>query len=384
MFKGNDTSPLRIALLGPPPAGLATSTVDVDHCDAPGGLAALARRGRVDVVLVATGAWPEAERELAAIDPALNVLRHVPGETMPLCMLEHAAGLRRQEDELARARLTPTTQWTLTGDSDAMAGLRGRIRQVADSPSPVIVAGATGTPLEAAAALLHAHAGGGPLLTVDLRRPDAATVLCGCSGSSAAVALAAGGSLLVQHVDAADEVVAAMLTALSQGRWQRAGDLVDRPVSCRLIGTVQRDPALPGTVSAAAGLPEGWAAKVIRVPTLLERADDIPMLTAQHMAGEDVMADPGVAHDYPWPGNDQELTLRCTLAALSQQAPSAGALVCDGDSTLADLERQAVLATLRAQGGHRRRTAAALGIGLRTLGVKLSQWRKAQLLPPGI
>jgi DNA-binding NtrC family response regulator len=48
------------------------------------------------------------------------------------------------------------------------------------------------------------------------------------------------------------------------------------------------------------------------------------------------------------------------------------------------VERQAVVATLRSQGGHRRRTAEALGIGLRTLGVKLSQWRVARQLPPGI
>ena len=57
-------------------------------------------------------------------------------------------------------------------------------------------------------------------------------------------------------------------------------------------------------------------------------------------------------------------------------------LVCDGDAvTLEVLERRAVLATLQQFGGHRDRTARALGIGVRTLGMKLRQWKLAGLAP---
>jgi len=41
-----------------------------------------------------------------------------------------------------------------------------------------------------------------------------------------------------------------------------------------------------------------------------------------------------------------------------------------------DMERQLIEKALREHGGHRARTAAALGIGVRTLGLKLRQWRQ--------
>lgn len=55
---------------------------------------------------------------------------------------------------------------------------------------------------------------------------------------------------------------------------------------------------------------------------------------------------------------------------------------CDGVITLAAIERQAVLATLEQCGGHRQRTAHALGIGVRTLGMKLRAWKDAGLIAP--
>ena len=56
---------------------------------------------------------------------------------------------------------------------------------------------------------------------------------------------------------------------------------------------------------------------------------------------------------------------------------------CDGVITLEVIERQAVLATLDRFGGHRQRTAQALGIGVRTLGMKLRAWKDAGLVAPG-
>ena len=41
-----------------------------------------------------------------------------------------------------------------------------------------------------------------------------------------------------------------------------------------------------------------------------------------------------------------------------------------------DAERQLIERVLARQGGHRAKTAKALGIGVRTLGMKLKQWRE--------
>src|SRR5439155_14333929 len=42
---------------------------------------------------------------------------------------------------------------------------------------------------------------------------------------------------------------------------------------------------------------------------------------------------------------------------------------------LADIEKQVILRTLEQFKGHRLRTAVALGIGVRTLGMKIKRWR---------
>lgn len=51
-----------------------------------------------------------------------------------------------------------------------------------------------------------------------------------------------------------------------------------------------------------------------------------------------------------------------------------------GDRTLADIERETIVATLNRFNGHRQKTAKALGIGVRTLGLKLKKWKEESLV----
>lgn len=51
-----------------------------------------------------------------------------------------------------------------------------------------------------------------------------------------------------------------------------------------------------------------------------------------------------------------------------------------GDRTLADIERDTIVATLQRFNGHRQKTAKALGIGVRTLGLKLKKWKEESLV----
>jgi DNA-binding NtrC family response regulator len=56
---------------------------------------------------------------------------------------------------------------------------------------------------------------------------------------------------------------------------------------------------------------------------------------------------------------------------------------------LADIEKQVILSTLQQFKGHRIKTASALGIGVRTLGMKLKRWREesveqSQLIDAGV
>ncbi len=51
---------------------------------------------------------------------------------------------------------------------------------------------------------------------------------------------------------------------------------------------------------------------------------------------------------------------------------------------LEDIEREAIVMTLNKFHGHRQRTAQALGIGVRTLGLKLKKWKEMQLVEPSL
>lgn len=68
---------------------------------------------------------------------------------------------------------------------------------------------------------------------------------------------------------------------------------------------------------------------------------------------------------------------------LRGQLPGAGGGSGDLDAArtlagkpLADIEKQVILSTLEQFKGHRLRTASALGIGVRTLGMKIKRWRE--------
>lgn len=56
-------------------------------------------------------------------------------------------------------------------------------------------------------------------------------------------------------------------------------------------------------------------------------------------------------------------------------------LVCDGELTLDEIERRSIVATLERNRGHRQKSAKALGIGVRTLGLKLKKWKEEALVP---
>ena len=59
-------------------------------------------------------------------------------------------------------------------------------------------------------------------------------------------------------------------------------------------------------------------------------------------------------------------------------------MICNGKLKLADIEREAILATLARNNGHRQKSARALGIGVRTLGLKLKKWKEERLVEQSV
>ena len=70
-----------------------------------------------------------------------------------------------------------------------------------------------------------------------------------------------------------------------------------------------------------------------------------------------------------------------SVAAFGGDGTGLPSLVCDGDLTLDEIERRSIVATLERFRGHRQKSAKALGIGVRTLGLKLKKWKEESLVP---
>jgi transcriptional regulator with GAF, ATPase, and Fis domain len=252
--------------------------------------------------------------------------------------------------------------------------------------------------------------------------------------------LADGGTLLLDEIsEIAPELQAKLLRVLQEQAFERVGSSTSRSVDVRVIATSNRD--------LQAEVRDGkfredlfYRLNVLpmRMPPLREHADDIPLLVAHFLQqvaqreGRQVKQFEPQAMQrlikYAWPGNVRELQNICERAAVlssddmieeSLVGPWLGSrtndrlsvaietkpvnmrvhnipvidgsywtvnehLVCAGDITLEQIERDAIVATLRKHDGHRQRSASALGIGVRTLGLKLKKWKEMQVVEQGL
>jgi transcriptional regulator with GAF, ATPase, and Fis domain len=220
--------------------------------------------------------------------------------------------------------------------------------------------------------------------------------------------LADGGTLLLDEVsEIAPPLQSKLLRILQEREFERVGSSVTRRVDVRVIATTNRDL-------------RDWAAKArfredlfyrlsvlpIEVPPLRERREDIPLLLdyfVGRISAREARERPKFTADalrmlqeYAWPGNVRELENLCervsVLEAGREVAPATIAPLLNGPiktasaaaeglqyrdgQILSDAERTLILHTLERFSGHRERTARALGIGLRTLGLKLKRWRE--------
>jgi DNA-binding NtrC family response regulator len=186
----------------------------------------------------------------------------------------------------------------------------------------------------------------------------------------------------------------------------------------------------------------------IHLPPLRDRPEDIPLLAehflrmiaereAGHGGGPRRLDEGAIAAmtAYPWPGNVRELQNICERAAVLCRdqtitreliepwltgsavpgAPAAAAAPAGANGSvlveakapagvagagggysgapglipvlgrqLEEIEREAIVLTLHQFRGHRQRAAQALGIGVRTLGLKLKKWKEAKLVEPSL
>ena len=217
--------------------------------------------------------------------------------------------------------------------------------------------------------------------------------------------LADGGVLLLDEVsEMAMPLQAKLLRVLQENEFERVGSSTTRRADVRIIATTNRN--LERWVSRKRFREDLYYrlnVLPIAVPPLRERVEDIPELVEYFLKSArtaDGAADVCVSREamrlltgYAWPGNVRELENLCCRATtlcrtdeieaeliepwLRPRAVKLEGLTSLRDGRmLEDMERQLIERTLQRFEGHRAKTAKALGMGVRTLGMKLKQWRE--------
>lgn len=318
----------------------------------------------------------------------------------------------------------------LIGSSEVMAGVRAQLPAISASTGTVLVTGESGVGKEVVARAIHecGPRASGPYLAVNCAALSESLLESELFGHERGAftgaertrkgrfELAEGGTLLLDEVsEVSPKIQAKLLRVLQERTFERVGSSSAIGVDVRVIATSNRDlPAACAKGEFRQDLYYRLHVLPIRVPSLRERASDVPELAAHFVSlvcrreGRQAPAwDPAaqaLLRDYSWPGNVRELQNICERAVVLsggggvltpeliapwlghppvrmpvgqqiESKPVAEPQAPPGPRVLEDIEREAIVKTLHMFSGHRQKTAGALGIGVRTLGLKLKKWK---------
>jgi two-component system nitrogen regulation response regulator NtrX len=250
-----------------------------------------------------------------------------------LLMVERAIEAARLKRENAELRLRAGAEVELIGSSSAVHQLRQQVERVAPTGSRVLISGPAGVGKEVVARLLHSlsRRREGPFVALNCAamHPDRLEEelfgtekgFDGADGPRKVGTLeqAHGGTLLLDEV--ADMPIATqgkIVRALQEQTFLRVGGATQVEVDVRVIASSNRD--LPTEIKEGRFREDLFyrlSVVPIRIPPLVERREDIPLLARHFMArsaeaqglppriiGEDAMA---ALQSYTWPGNVRQL-----------------------------------------------------------------------------
>jgi two-component system, NtrC family, nitrogen regulation response regulator NtrX len=236
--------------------------------------------------------------------------------------------LRRENEEL---KLRAGGDLDLVGASLATNQLRQQIERVAPTGSRVLIAGAPGVGKEVVGRLLHSRSrrSGGPFVAVNCAtmHPDrlelelfgSETAVNGSPRKVGTFERAHGGTLFLDEVaDMPIETQGKIVRVLQEQTFERVGGSNRVEVDVRVVASTNRE--LSSEI-AAGRFREDLFYRLnvvpIRVPSLRDRREDIPLLARHFMDraaeaarlpprdfGEDALA---ALQSYGWPGNVRQL-----------------------------------------------------------------------------
>ena len=327
---------------------------------------------------------------------------------------EERLSLQRENKQL-REELGQGDSGRIVYRSDAMAAVLGLVDRVADSSTPILITGETGTGKELIARALHDRSA----------RKDAAFVAVNCSAIAASLmeselfghargaftgadrsreglfASADGGTLFLDEVGELPlELQPKLLRVLQESEIRKVGDTRSRKVNVRILAATGKD--LKEEVAEGRFRDDLFYrldVMQITVPPLRERPEDIKPL-AEHFLSvfcrREGRTVPGIREEvlrllqrYEWPGNIRELRnfmekalifCRGDRIDLETLPPDVRRRNRGLDSDLSlkkaseRMEREYIEKALAATGGNRTHAARLLEISLRSLLYKMKTY----------
>ena len=325
-------------------------------------------------------------------------------------------GPQRQQEVVRAPRHSPSG---FVAQSRVMRRVLDTAERVARVDTTALLIGERGVGKERVARILHEHSDRreAPFVPVTCGAlPESlleselfghrAGALHGAVGDRAGLFEAAdGGTLFLDEILELSPVLQLkLLRTLDTGRVWRMGETEERSVNVRVLAGTDRE--ILADVSSGRFREELFhrlRVVEIRIPPLRERLDDVVPLARMFLIDSARRLDRavlGVSSEaveklirYDWPGNVSELSNAIERAVVLVRGPSVEvddlpeeirdaarrlhpAAVLGETRTLADVEREHILATLRAAGGNKTRAAEMLGIATATLFRKLAGYQK--------
>lgn len=319
----------------------------------------------------------------------------------------------------------------LVGHSNAMQALFSEILLAASSDANVLLTGETGAGKELAAQAIHDNSGRAKkpylqvhcaalpenLLEAELFGHSKGAFTGATAERPGRFEAADGGTLLLDEIGEVPlGTQVKLLRVLQEKEVVRLGENSPRKVNVRIIAATHRDlSAMVKSGEFRSDLYYRLRVLPLRVPSLRERRDDIPLLASSILSGltrhynrKDVtlsMQATDLLLSYDWPGNVRELVNAMEYALvhadgaviLPRHFPSE---LCDaisapiasegkGDAPLtryyrgsaAEREKELILAALAEAGGNKSTAAEKLGMSRTTLWKRLKQYGIADDTP---
>lgn len=302
----------------------------------------------------------------------------------------------------------------LWGASEPMLRLFEMLDRVAPTRANVLLIGESGTGKEVIAQTLHrkSRLDSKPFIAINCGAIPATLIeaeLFGHERGSFTGAIrshkgvferAAGGTLFLDEVTEMPlEMQVKLLRVLESGRFYRVGGDEEIEVTCRIISATNRDPeqaVADGTLRS--DLLYRLAVFPLVLPALRERGADVELLAERFL--EELNTEDGTCkrlsaeartflRDHAWPGNvrelknaihrafilaDHELDLSTVVVPAARSAVAEDCIAVRIGTSIAEAERDIILATLERCGGNKRHTAKVLGVSLKTLYNRLNDY----------